>query len=212
MANIQLLRPDLVHLLDTQYRMDPAVLKFPNRKFYKKRIKSRDCVRFRSPEVTNPIGFIYTSNRSREEQETFLCKYPQGASIIRTLLRQDEDIKTFLQNCRSTKVVVITRRTAQIALLRDELKKVKGLVNWSVSTVDVFQGQEVDVVIISTVRTSRIGFVDDRQRLNVALARAKRVVRIVGCKKLFGKLQHLSILRQLTTYLEGNKILMDVDV
>jgi hypothetical protein len=38
MANIQFLRPDLVHLLDTQYRMDPAILKFPNKHFYKSRI------------------------------------------------------------------------------------------------------------------------------------------------------------------------------
>jgi hypothetical protein len=43
-----------------------------------------------------------------------------------------------------------------------------------------FQGQEADIVIFSAVRTEYEGFVNDEQRLNVALTRAKRVLRVVG--------------------------------
>ena len=43
-----------------------------------------------------------------------------------------------------------------------------------VSTVDAFQGAERDVIVLSTVRASYSTFIDDPQRLNVALTRAKR--------------------------------------
>ena len=43
-----------------------------------------------------------------------------------------------------------------------------------VSTVDAFQGAEKDVIVLSTIRTNHIGFIDDARRINVALTRAKR--------------------------------------
>lgn len=47
----------------------------------------------------------------------------------------------------------------------------------SVDTVDSFQGQEKEIVIISCVRSSGdIGFLRDPKRLNVALTRAKRAL------------------------------------
>ena len=57
-----------------------------------------------------------------------------------------------------------------------------------VKTVDAFQGDERDIVIISCVRafpddkahSSGIGFVADRQRMNVALTRARRSLYIIG--------------------------------
>lgn len=45
-----------------------------------------------------------------------------------------------------------------------------------ISTVDAFQGSEKDVIIVSTVRTECVGFIDNRQRVNVALSRSKRYV------------------------------------
>ena len=53
------------------------------------------------------------------------------------------------------------------------------LVRMEVNTVDAFQGQEKDIVILSTVRAkgmtrnADIGFVSSLQRMNVALTRAK---------------------------------------
>ena len=212
MERIHCLYPSKVHLLDTQYRMHPQILKFPNQEFYGNRIKSGECVRSRLPEISRPVGFVDTSNRSCEERENFSTKNVQEASLIRALLRQDNDIQTLLRELSESKVVVITPYAAQEKLLKSELKKVKGLRNWSVSTVDSYQGQEADIVIISTVRTERIGFVDDLQRLNVALTRAKRLVRIVGNKKLFDKLGRFSTLKKLVSYLCHQKYTIDVNV
>eukprot|EP00965_Chrysotila_dentata_P108698 3591251-Pleurochrysis_carterae.AAC.2 len=52
----------------------------------------------------------------------------------------------------------------------------------SVSNVDAFQGRESDIVIYSAVRSEGrgIGFVKDRQRMNVALTRASHALFVVG--------------------------------
>merc|ERR1711952_119877 len=57
------------------------------------------------------------------------------------------------------------------------------MVNVVVNTVDGFQGSERDVIVISCVRSgagTSIGFLQDRQRLNVALTRAKHCLVVVG--------------------------------
>ena len=58
-------------------------------------------------------------------------------------------------------------------------------------TVDKFQGREADVVFISMCRNKGIGFMDNTNRMNVALTRAKYQRVIVGDKNLFAR-QHFS--------------------
>lgn len=58
---------------------------------------------------------------------------------------------------------------------------------FEVNTVDGFQGQERDVVIMSCVRSDGIGFLSDRQRLCVALTRAKSSLILCGNFKTFKK-------------------------
>jgi len=53
----------------------------------------------------------------------------------------------------------------------------------AVDTVDAFEGEEADVVILSLVRSNeaeRIGFLKKAQRLNVAISRAKQLLVVVG--------------------------------
>jgi superfamily I DNA and/or RNA helicase len=52
--------------------------------------------------------------------------------------------------------------------------------SWQVNTVDSFQGREADFIVISTVRSRKLGFADDPKRINVALTRARHGIVVVG--------------------------------
>ena len=61
-----------------------------------------------------------------------------------------------------------------------------------VSTVDGFQGQEREVIILSCVRTggesgNGIGFLSDVRRMNVALTRARCSLYILGCSSALAR-------------------------
>ena len=82
---------------------------------------------------------------------------------------------------------VISPYRAQVQYLRqlirrdDELRPLRRLI--TVNTVDGFQGQERDVIIISLVRANddgQIGFLSDLRRMNVAITRARMKLIILG--------------------------------
>jgi superfamily I DNA and/or RNA helicase len=55
--------------------------------------------------------------------------------------------------------------------------------DFTINTIDGFQGQERDVIYISLVRSNEkgtIGFLTDYRRMNVAMTRAKKKLVIVG--------------------------------
>lgn len=211
MEKVHQLYPEKVHLLDTQYRMDPLILQFPNQQFYANRIKCGETVCCRTPAIY-PVSFIDTSGRSVEECNNFSIRNVKEVNMIRGLIREDDDIQGLLKKQQNATIAVITPYRAQAELLEKELEKVKDMKNWSVSTVDSFQGQEADIVIISTVRTKAIGFIDDRQRLNVALTRAKQVLRIVGCRNLFNGLGKKSTLKKLAADLDQRQQTTTINV
>lgn len=52
-----------------------------------------------------------------------------------------------------------------------------------INTIDSFQGQEKDLILISTVRSNdrkQIGFLMDERRINVSITRAKFGMVIIG--------------------------------
>ena len=56
----------------------------------------------------------------------------------------------------------------------------RGEERFMVKSVDDFQGDERDVIILSLVRTSRSAFISDFRRINVAMSRARRLLILVG--------------------------------
>ena len=82
---------------------------------------------------------------------------------------------------------VISPYRGQVHLLRQLIKRdkffkpLRSLI--SVNTVDGFQGQERDVIVISMVRSNeegQVGFLRDLRRMNVAITRARMKLLIIG--------------------------------
>lgn len=53
-----------------------------------------------------------------------------------------------------------------------------------VQCIDNYQGEENDVIIVSTVRSTRVGFIDEANRVLVTLSRARKHLVILGNKKI----------------------------
>lgn len=73
----------------------------------------------------------------------------------------------------------------------DEYTSLQGdeLFTLNVRSVDGFQGEEEDVIIISTVRSNgmgNVGFLSNRQRANVALTRARHCLWVIGNETTLG--------------------------
>ena len=95
-----------------------------------------------------------------------------------------------------SKIGIISFYAGQVAMIKQKLRGKGVPFNGSADTsdgnshavrvmsVDGYQGSEADIIIISFVRcnpASNVGFVEDFQRLNVSLTRAKHALILVGC-------------------------------
>ena len=82
---------------------------------------------------------------------------------------------------------IISPYRAQVQYLRtllrtdDYLRPLRKAI--TINTIDSFQGQERDIILVSLVRaneTGNIGFLADLRRINVALTRARSILIILG--------------------------------
>ena len=104
-------------------------------------------------------------------------------------------------------VGIISPYRAQVQYLRRLVKKREFFKPFrrliTVNTVDGFQGQERDVIVISLVRSNaegQIGFLRDLRRMNVAITRARMKLLIIGDS---ATLTRHPFYRKLWEYVEG---------
>ncbi|KAH7313312.1 P-loop containing nucleoside triphosphate hydrolase protein [Stachybotrys elegans] len=88
------------------------------------------------------------------------------------------------------KISILTTYAGQRALIRDVLahrcarNPIFGLPK-TVATVDKYQGEQNDYIILSLTRTSRVGFLRDVRRMTVAVSRARLGLYILGRREVF---------------------------
>lgn len=133
------------------------------------------------------------------------------SKIIKTIL---EKMNT-LQNAKSLDIGIITGYHAQKDLIRKSVENSNysniGKIN--VNTLDAFQGRENDVIIYSTVRTIKtIGFQKEKERINVAFSRAKKLLIICGDLDFFytwddGENKYVEIINYIRNNPESCKII-----
>lgn len=98
---------------------------------------------------------------------------------------------------RRDRISVLTTYASQKQLLRDVFARRCGQnplfgMPANISTVDEFQGQQNDIVLLSLVRTASIGHIRDARRLVVALSRARLSLYVFCNYELFSGCQEMS--------------------
>ena len=174
-------------LLDTQYRMNPAISKWPMEEFYHTRVKDGENVKDGgyTSEVSTTAGtspYCWVQVAGAEQKDKSQSTYnEEEAEVIVSILLDMKNNNNLPENWfTSDRVRIITFYKAQEEYIRFKLRQYQ--LNVLVSTVDASQGCEADIVIVSFVRGSfgHMGFLKDIRRLNVALTRAKFQLICVG--------------------------------
>ncbi|CBI22562.3 unnamed protein product, partial [Vitis vinifera] len=187
------------HLLDVQYRMHPSISLFPNNEFYEGDIinapKVKEAIysrRFLHGNMYGPFSFINVASTVPELEE-FNVRHSSKNMVEVAVVSQI--IASLFEETKARKekvsVGIISPYKAQVHEIQKKLGKAystdaESQFSIKVSTVDGFQGDEEDVIIISTVRCNsggHIGFVKNYRRANVSLTRARHCLWITGNAK-----------------------------
>ncbi|KAI5422413.1 uncharacterized protein LOC127076289 [Lathyrus oleraceus] len=177
-------------LLSVQYRMHPQIRDFPSRYFYQGRLSDSESV-IKLPDepyYKDPLLRPYIFYDVRQGRESHRGG---SASYLNTVeaqycLRLYEHVQKAVKSLGLGKISVgiITPYKLQLKCLQREFEEVLNSEEGKdlyINTVDAFQGQERDVIIMSCVRAGHgVGFVADIRRMNVALTRARRALWVMG--------------------------------
>lgn len=202
--------PEQQKFLNVQNRMNEILMEFPNKEFYNNKLKcgeeAKDYFLKENEDPylhQSPILFIDTSLDKHNKE----FQRKNSTSIQNNLESKiaSKIAKRYIQSgIPESEIGIITPYIDQVTLI-------KKYATVNVDTVDGFQGNEKDVIIISTVRsntTKNIDFIADSQRLNVTLTRARKKLIIIGNTKT---LKQKKIYKKLITYCEKNKALKYYD-
>lgn len=180
---------DAVHLLDTQYRMHPAISTFPSQTFYNGLLRDGpDMAALRTrpwhaADLTGPFQFFDVQGQhSAAPRGHSLVNYAEIQVAMQLYRRLITDFKEDF----TRKVGVITPYKSQLRELKSRFRaEFGGHISEEVefNTTDAFQGRESEIIIFSCVRANPsggIGFLQDIRRMNVGLTRAKSSLWVLG--------------------------------
>ncbi|KAL5984656.1 hypothetical protein ACLOJK_041277 [Asimina triloba] len=198
------------HLLDIQYRMHPAISAFPNSKFYNGQILDGPNVtdaryenHYLQGPMYGPYSFIniFDGREERDEiskswkniveskVETQMLVFDKARSIPSFSIVLGYSVNVFIvweSNGENLSVGVVCPYRAQVNAIQEKIAnryEQKDGFTLKIKSIDGFQGGEMDIIILSTVRSNskgKVGFLDNLNRTNVALTRARHSLWILG--------------------------------
>ena len=203
-------QPRCVSMLNVQYRMADDIMQFPNKEFYDGCLYSDPSVKYRGIlDWDTPIEWIEAEepddsdisnsadNFDYSDPITFgESSAPDGISRVNPAEAQLalQTLHDYLERIGRDRILyerldigIISPYKGQVHLLRRMMrqdsywKPFRQLI--SINTVDGFQGQERDIILISMVRNNaqgQVGFLADLRRMNVAITRARMKLLIIG--------------------------------
>lgn len=185
-------KPEAVSLLKIQYRMNDEIMRFSSDWFYHGELKSAPEVKYRSIlDFDTPIVWVNTEGMDAGEEfvgESFGRINKEEAHLC------IEELKRYIDKIGKERLLeeridfgLISPYKAQVQYLRQLIRRDAFFKPFrpfiTINTVDGFQGQERDVILISLVRANedgQIGFLNDLRRMNVAITRARMKLIILG--------------------------------
>jgi superfamily I DNA and/or RNA helicase len=162
-------------LLTVQYRMQPEIMAFPNQWFYKGQLKAHDSLLNKGYDNIEPFLFIDTSGTGWSEE------FLNEGSTFRNSAEAMFILRYWQETNRGLQTGIIAPYSGQVSFLNE--LKTNADAKFLVQTVDGFQGQECEQIIVSLVRSNErneIGFLKDYRRMNVAMTRAMKRLVLVG--------------------------------
>ncbi|KAJ8676510.1 hypothetical protein QAD02_012297 [Eretmocerus hayati] len=176
------------------YRSHPAIIRVSNELFYENELiaSKKETLSIKEFPKDFPVIFHSVMDGKEERQSNSSSSHneaevKQVVEYVHLLIGEKiGDKEITLQD-----IGIVTPFTLQSKYLKDRLKE-EHLDDITVGTVEIFQGQEKEVIIISTVRTKtfshddreHIGFLSNPKRFNVALTRAKALLIVIGNPKV----------------------------
>ena len=164
-----------IFLLNTQYRMREVIAGFSSNYFYNDLLLTAANLNNTGVHLT----FIDTAGSGYNEKHG-----PDGTSL------QNEGELSIVQKIIETgsldpaRTAFISPYSGQVTAAKEILPK-----QLRSSTIDSFQGQEKEIIIVSLVRSNDegdIGFLKDYRRMNVAITRAKEQLFVIGDSATIG--------------------------
>ncbi len=185
-------KPEAVSLLKVQYRMNEEIMRFSSDWFYGGNLQASPEVKYRGIlDYDTPMVWVNTEGLDCNEEFVGESFGRINKAEARLTLEQ---LQTYITRIGKHRILeeridfgVISPYKAQVQYLRQLIRRDAFFKPFhhliAVNTVDGFQGQERDVIVISLVRANdegQIGFLSDLRRMNVAITRARMKLIILG--------------------------------
>lgn len=170
-----------------QYRMQPLSAQFSNICWYRSQLKHKTS---HEPDERLPNGkcMLFWDMIGMTRKLTKSCSLYNKYEALSA--KRMTEYLTKVCRAKQHEIAILTPYKAQVREIKELLQC--DYPDVIVSSIDSFQGKEIDYVILTLVRSRRgdknftdkqletCGFIDDPKRLNVALTRAKRAEIIIG--------------------------------
>jgi superfamily I DNA and/or RNA helicase len=164
-----------IFLLNMQYRMRESIAGFSGNYFYNGLLQTASHLGNNGLHIT----FIDTAGSGYEEKHGSAGSSLQNEGELQIVKKI---IETEMLDPLCT--AFISPYAGQVATAKELLPK-----QMRISTIDSFQGQEKEIIILSLVRSNDdgdIGFLKDYRRMNVAITRAKEQLFVIGDSATIG--------------------------
>ncbi|XP_051986103.1 helicase with zinc finger domain 2-like [Xyrauchen texanus] len=190
-------------MLDTQYRMQEGICAFPSQEFYAGKLKTAVPYKpslFQTESRHTPIIFGHVEGK----EKSLVVSTERGNENSKANKEEAEEVVRIAKllthaGIQGKDIAILTPYNAQVANISESLSN-KGMRGITVNTIMKSQGSEWKYVILSTVRScpkseiemqptkswiiKRLGFIVDRNQVNVGITRAQEGLCIIGNENL----------------------------